>query len=103
MADYRLTPAAKADLIDIWNYTVDFWGEKQAEKYLYAIETKLEQLAVNPEIGRKRPEIAPGYHSFPVEKHIIFYQKSNASASASSSFVRGMNSSRLVSVFLNSA
>ncbi|MGM0681280.1 MAG: type II toxin-antitoxin system RelE/ParE family toxin [Thermodesulfobacteriota bacterium] len=77
MPDYRLTPAAKSDLIDIWNYTVDSWGEKQAEKYMYDIETKLEQLATNPEIGRKRPEIAPGYHSFPVGKHIIFYRQSN--------------------------
>jgi plasmid stabilization system protein ParE len=36
-------------------------------------EAKLEQLAANPEIGKRRPEIRPGYYSFPVEKHIIFY------------------------------
>ncbi len=73
MSNYRLTPAAKSDLLEIWNYTVKTWGEKQAEKYLWDIETKLEQLAANPELGRHRPEISPNYYSFPVRKHIIFY------------------------------
>jgi len=73
MPNYRLTPAAKSDLLEIWNYTVEIWGEKQAEKYLLDIEVKLEQLAVNPKLGRQRTEISPGYYSFPVGKHIIFY------------------------------
>lgn len=45
MHKYRLTPSAKSDLIEIWNYTVETWGEKQAEKYLQDIEDKLNQLA----------------------------------------------------------
>jgi len=73
MLKYRLTPSAKSDLIEIWNYTVGAWGEKQAEKYLQDIEDKLHQLAADPELGRQRPEIAPGYYSFPVRKHIIFF------------------------------
>ena len=73
MPNYRLTPAAKSDLLEIWNYTVETWGEKQAEKYLLDIEVKLEQLAANPKLGRKRPEINPDYYSFPVGKHTIFY------------------------------
>jgi toxin ParE1/3/4 len=76
MPNYRLTPAAKSDLLEIWNYTVETWGEKQAEKYLLDIEAKLEQLAANTELGRHRPEISPGYYSFPVGKHIIFYLQS---------------------------
>ncbi len=76
MHKYRLTPAAKADLIKIWNYTVENWGANQAEKYLQDIEDKLNQLAATPELGRQRPEIRPGYYSFPVRKHIIFYLQS---------------------------
>lgn len=45
MHKYRLTPSAKSDLIEIWNYTVETWGEKQAEKYLQDIEDKLNQIA----------------------------------------------------------
>ncbi len=73
MGKYRLTLAAKSDLIEIWRYSVETWGEKQAEKYLQEIEETLHHLATNPEIGRQRPEIAPGYFSFPAKKHIIFY------------------------------
>ncbi len=77
MVDYRLTPAAKSDLLEIWNYTVEHWGEKKAENYLLDIEIKLEQLAANPKLGRQRPEISPGYNSFNVKKHIIFYIQSD--------------------------
>jgi toxin ParE1/3/4 len=73
MHKYRLTPSAKSDLIEIWNYTVETWGEKQAEKYLHDIEDKLNQLAANPELGRQRPEIVSGYYSFPAREHIVFY------------------------------
>ena len=76
MSEYRLTPAAKSDLIEIWNYTIEVWGEKQAEKYLLDIKTKLEKLAGNPELGIQRPEVAPGYQSLPVGKHVIFYRQS---------------------------
>lgn len=55
MPDYRLTPAVKSDLLEIWNYTIEKWVEKQAEKYLLDIESKLERLVVNPELGRQRP------------------------------------------------
>ncbi len=73
MHKYRLTPSAKSDLVDIWNYTVETWGEKQAEKYLQDVEDTINHLAENPELGKQRPEIVPGYYSFPVRKHIIFY------------------------------
>ena len=73
MHRYRFTLSAKSDLIEIWNYSVENWGGKKAEKYLQDIEDKLNQLAANPELGKHRPEIAPGYYSFPVRKHINFY------------------------------
>jgi toxin ParE1/3/4 len=72
---YRLTPAAKKDLLEIWQYTVKTWGIKKAEQYLTNIERKLELLAANPKLGKKRPEIRHDYFSFPVAKHIIFYLK----------------------------
>ena len=78
MDDYRLTPAAKSDLIQIWNYTLESWSGAQAEKYLLDLQTALETLAANPDLGRHRPEISPGYYSFPVGKHIIFYLRSGS-------------------------
>jgi toxin ParE1/3/4 len=72
---YKLTPAAKEDLIDVWNYTLEKWGLPQAEKYLLGIETQLEKLADNPDLGKHRREIHSGYYSFPVNKHVVFYLK----------------------------
>ena len=69
MNEFRLTPSAKSDLIDIWNYTV----ENRAEKYLQNIEDKLNQLAADPEPGKQRSEIGSGYYSFLVQKQITFY------------------------------
>ena len=77
MPKYRFTPAAKSDLIKIWNYSVETWGEKRAENYLLDIEAKLEQLASNPKLGKQRPEISLGYYSFPVVKHVIFFLQSD--------------------------
>lgn len=54
MHKYRLTPSAKSDLIEIWNYTIETWGEKQAEKYLQEIEDKL-----NPFISSYSRGVAP--------------------------------------------
>ncbi|MFO7884054.1 MAG: type II toxin-antitoxin system RelE/ParE family toxin [Desulfobacteraceae bacterium] len=76
MPEYRLTPSAKSDLIEIWHYTAETWGEQQAEKYLQDIEDTLNELAANPGLGRRRPEISPEYYSFPARKHIIFYLNS---------------------------
>ena len=73
MSFYRLTPAARDDLIEIWNYTAEQWSPEQAERYLLSIETCLNTLADNPEMGRERPEINADYLSFPVEQHVIFY------------------------------
>ena len=34
MSDVILSPKAKADLSDIWDYTCAEWGADQAEKYV---------------------------------------------------------------------
>jgi len=41
----------------------------------FDIETKLELVAVNPELGRARSDIARNYFSFPACNHIIYYLK----------------------------
>jgi toxin ParE1/3/4 len=73
MRKVRLTPAAKGQLKSIWQYTFETWGEQKADAYLAEIEAKLNMIAENPELGRERPEIKPGYHSIKVNRHIVFY------------------------------
>lgn len=70
---YRLTPRAANDLDDIADYTIQKWGENQANDYLGALVGRFESLAVNPTLGRNRDDVHPGYRSFPEGHHIIFY------------------------------
>ncbi len=48
---YLLSPAAQADLEQIWDYTEDRWGIDQADKYLREIQYVIERVAANPQIG----------------------------------------------------
>jgi toxin ParE1/3/4 len=73
MADVRITAAAKAHLLGIWEYSAAQWNDDQADAYLREIKTAFDRLAENPRLGTHRPEIATGYRSFPSGKHVIFY------------------------------
>jgi toxin ParE1/3/4 len=75
VSSFRLTPAARNDLIEIWKYTAHFWSPEQAEKYLLEIETCLNLLADNPDLAGNRPEIREGCYSFPSGQHVIFFLK----------------------------
>lgn len=70
---YRVTPRAKADLINIARYTEASWGLAQRNLYLKQLEQRFAWLAVNPHPGKARPEIADGFYSFPQGQHIISY------------------------------
>ena len=72
---YRLSKSAESGLFDIWRYSVETWGEAQAEKYLRQLEVRFLDLAENPAIGRARDELAPGYLSFREACHVIFYTR----------------------------
>ena len=74
MSSYSLSPEAKKGLLDIHAYTQNEWGHQQAQKYIYALEKRCDELAKSPHIGRERPEIKPGYRSIADGKHVIFYR-----------------------------
>ncbi|OCQ54105.1 Toxin ParE1 [Photorhabdus australis subsp. thailandensis] len=50
--NYRLTPDAQADLIEIRRFTVQKWGKMQSEKYLSELQQTFRLLAVTPALGR---------------------------------------------------
>lgn len=52
MAEFSLRPKAIADLEEIWDYTVETWGEEQAERYLRLIDQSFRKVADNPGLGR---------------------------------------------------
>ncbi len=77
MPTYRLSPLAEEDLYKIISTTISLWGNEQAKEYAQNIDAALIKLAQYPEFGRERNEIYKEAKSFPVEKHIVFYQVSD--------------------------
>lgn len=53
-------PLARQDLIDIWRYTEETWGERQADIYLDELDAGIRQLLNNPKLGRDRSDVRPG-------------------------------------------
>ncbi|MEY8013771.1 type II toxin-antitoxin system RelE/ParE family toxin [Mycobacterium servetii] len=71
---YLLSPAAQADLEQIWDYTYDRWGVDQAEDYLRELQHAINRIAANPRIGRACDEIRPGYRKLAAGSHTLFYR-----------------------------
>lgn len=74
MAKVIIQPLAEEDLIDIWHYTWQTWGEKQADNYLNALEDVMLLLAKQPKISRERTEFNPPVRIHPHAQHLIVYQ-----------------------------
>lgn len=64
---------AEADLRDIWLFSFKTWGEAQADRYLDELDAGLRECAAEPERGRRRDEVRPGYWSLLVRRHVAFY------------------------------
>ena len=62
MVGYALSPAARADVEGIWDYTVRHWGEAQAERYTRDIRDACEALGdgtLSGPVGRRHPGRIP--------------------------------------------
>ena len=74
MSRYVLSPAARADLEQIWHYTYETWDDDQAEKYVREIQRAIERVVDNPMIGRACDEVRPGYRKHAVGSHTLYYR-----------------------------
>ena len=70
---FNITPRAKSDIHAIWIYTLEIWGEVQADKYIADLFARFEWLTERYAVGKHRPEIHNGYYSYPQGDHVIFY------------------------------
>lgn len=66
-------PRAESDLIEIWLWTRDHFGEAQADRYLDELDAAMRACAAEPQSGKDRQTLRPGYRSRRVGSHIIFY------------------------------
>ena len=74
MSRYLLSPAAQADLDEIWDYTCQHWGVDQAEDYIRELQHAIGRAAANPRIGRACDEIRIGYRKLAAGSHVLFYR-----------------------------
>jgi toxin ParE1/3/4 len=74
MANYLLSPQAQQSLVQIGQYTLDNFGERQKKRYLKMLRDRMRSAAKNPEKGKERGDIKPGYYSLHAEKHHIYYR-----------------------------
>lgn len=58
MAGYALSPAARADLGEIWEYTAGRWGETQAERCTRDLQAACEAPDDGSELGRSAEDVA---------------------------------------------
>jgi toxin ParE1/3/4 len=65
---------AKADIRDIWDYTVDVWGIDPAGIYLAVLEAAVDSIVENPKLGRPYDDIRPGYRKHLVGSHVLYYR-----------------------------
>ena len=74
MPGYALSPAAQADLDDIWEYTAGRWGEAQAERYTRDIQAACRALGDGTRTGRSAEDIRAGYRKLGVGSHMIYFR-----------------------------
>lgn len=73
-ANYSLRQQAQADLESIWLYSYQEWGTDQADRYIRSLLLRFTWLSENPQLGKQRADIKPGYYCFPEGMHLIFYK-----------------------------
>jgi len=74
MANFILSPTAKADLENIWDYTAKEWGSAQAEHYTRNIEAACVGLAAGSQISHSAQDIRADYRKALIGSHVLFFK-----------------------------
>lgn len=73
MSKVRRSASAENDLLEAWLYIAED-SVDSADRLLDQIETEMGRLLMQPEMGRRREELAAGLRSWPTSTpYILFY------------------------------
>lgn len=80
MSGYRLSRIADEDLLSIFRYTFETWGEDQLRIYLGLLEAARDAIAENLYIpgSKSREDLATGCRVFRAGKHYFVYRIKDA-------------------------
>jgi toxin ParE1/3/4 len=76
---YRFTEKAAEDLVGIWVYTDEKWGEEQADRYQDEIFVCCERVA-NGAVGTRPVPGMTGISSFRCRNHFLFFVRDGETA-----------------------
>lgn len=73
MLSLKLSPQSLFDLEDIYKYTIEKWGLKQAEKYQDELYECMKRVSRNPNLGSIYYFRKGNYRKININRHLIFY------------------------------
>ena len=71
---FRVSRAARQDLLRIGRFTERRWGKAKRNHYLAQLDEAFVLISENDSIGNICDEISPGYRKFPEGSHVIYYR-----------------------------
>ena len=71
---FRISRAARQDLLRIGRFTERRWGKAKRNHYLGQLDEAFALIGKNDSIGNICDEIYPGYRKFPEGSHVIYYR-----------------------------
>ena len=74
MAQIELTRDAERDLIDIYLYGIEQFGQAQAERYAIALNTRIDFIAENPSMGSDYSTVREGLRRYEHVSHAVYYR-----------------------------
>lgn len=74
MSRVLVSPAARADLAEIWRSGVERQGKARAERYILSIRDACDALADGRRGGRPVEAVRPGYRTLSVGPHVLFFR-----------------------------
>jgi toxin ParE1/3/4 len=89
MATLITSSQAELDLLEIWLYISED-SPVNADRFLGKINNTVLRLAEFNDMGVERPELADNLSSFPLDRYVIYYRKTDEGIE----LVRVLNSSR---------
>ena len=66
------SPAAEADISEIWDYSADMWGTDQADNYIDAIRDTCYSLARGTKHGRPA-DVLPDFQKYLCGSHVVYF------------------------------
>jgi toxin ParE1/3/4 len=75
MNRYKITPAARSDLDEVWDYLgVQKENPTAAYRQVEMLYDKFSLLAANPLLGEVRNDLGPDLRSFVARKYVVVYR-----------------------------